>query len=47
MPTCPNCECDHDVADLCRHEHEGFVIVHCPDCNFVLGRYRDRALRYA
>ncbi|WP_254536311.1 hypothetical protein [Halomarina litorea] len=47
MPTCPHCETDLDASDLCRHEREGLVTVHCPTCNFVLGYYRDRALRYA
>ncbi|MFC5972425.1 hypothetical protein ACFPYI_13875 [Halomarina salina] len=41
MPTCPNCGADHETAALCRHEREGLVVVHCPDCNFLLGRYRD------
>lgn len=47
MPTCPHCETAHDAEDLHRHEREGMVTVHCPDCTFVLGYYRDRALRYA
>jgi hypothetical protein len=45
MPVCPGCETDHDVTELCRHEREGVVIVHCPDCNRPLGRYRDPAVR--
>jgi uncharacterized Zn finger protein len=42
MPSCPCCDSDHGTDDLVRHERRTLVVVHCPDCNQVLGRYRDR-----
>ena len=39
MTTCPNCGETFDPAELTRHEHGGLVVVHCPDCKCVLGRY--------
>ncbi|MEF8773874.1 MAG: hypothetical protein V5A37_04055 [Halobacteriales archaeon] len=43
MPTCRNCGADHDVVDLVRHERDGTVVVHCPDCSFPMGRWDSRA----
>jgi hypothetical protein len=40
MPTCPRCEATHPAADLVRHEEPRVVLVHCPDCECLLGRYR-------
>jgi Zn-finger nucleic acid-binding protein len=45
MPVCPNCDADHDVTALRRHERRGLLLVHCPDCNRLLGRYRDPTAR--
>lgn len=47
MPTCTNCGAEREAEELCRHEREGMVLVHCPECNAVLGYYRDRSLRRA
>jgi Zn-finger nucleic acid-binding protein len=40
MPTCPHCAAEHDAADLVRHDRSGVTVVHCPDCEFVVGAYR-------
>jgi uncharacterized Zn finger protein len=40
MVTCPSCGSDHPPEELVRHECERLVIVHCPDCEALLGRYR-------
>ncbi|WP_257298926.1 DUF6510 family protein [Haloarchaeobius sp. FL176] len=45
MPTCGHCGQETPVESLVRHEHETGVVVHCPDCNCVLGRYRDPSVR--
>ena len=39
MTTCKRCGRELAANDLVRHERGRFVIVHCPDCEFVLGRY--------
>jgi len=39
MPTCPRCRGEYEASALVRHEHEGLVIVHCPDCEFPMGSY--------
>ena len=40
MPVCPHCGAEHDVEELTRHEMPGLVLVHCPACERLLGRYR-------
>jgi hypothetical protein len=40
MVTCRNCECEYTADELVRHESERLVLVHCPDCRALLGRYR-------
>lgn len=45
MPTCKSCGEEHDATDLVRHEGDGVLHVHCPNCECVMGFYRDRALR--
>jgi hypothetical protein len=30
-----------DVDDLVRHEREGLLRIHCPDCKGLLGAYHD------
>lgn len=45
MPVCPSCETDHDLDALVRHERRSFVVVHCPDCECVLGRYNEHTHR--
>jgi hypothetical protein len=40
MPTCRLCGVEHETEDLCRHEQEGVLVVHCPDCHAPLGYYR-------
>ncbi|WP_202935072.1 hypothetical protein [Halorussus amylolyticus] len=39
MRTCNGCGRDLAVEDLVRHERGRIVLVHCPDCKRVLGRY--------
>ncbi|MFB6120400.1 MAG: hypothetical protein ABEJ68_04710 [Halobacteriaceae archaeon] len=39
MPTCRNCDEQFDAEELERHEREGMVFVHCPDCGRPLGQY--------
>jgi len=39
MPTCDNCEATREADELERHEREGMVFVHCPDCGHALGTY--------
>ena len=45
VPTCRGCETAFDVEDLDRHERDGLVLVHCPDCGFRMGTWRDPAVR--
>ena len=40
MVSCRHCGGDYGVEELVRHEHERLLVVHCPDCGCVLGRYR-------
>jgi len=41
MPSCPGCDGEYEAAELVRHEHESLVVVHCPDCNQLMGQYRE------
>ncbi|MFB6137735.1 MAG: hypothetical protein ABEJ42_05265 [Halobacteriaceae archaeon] len=43
MPTCPGCDAERSAADLTRHEDDGMVRVHCPECGRLLGTYNRRA----
>ncbi|HKL28050.1 MAG TPA: hypothetical protein VJ898_02165 [Natrialbaceae archaeon] len=45
MPTCRHCGAEHEAADLVRHERNGLLLVHCPDCNCLMGTYRDPSAR--
>jgi hypothetical protein len=45
MPVCRQCGVDHDADALVRHERSALVFVHCPDCNRLLGTWRDPARR--
>jgi uncharacterized Zn finger protein len=40
MATCRRCGGSYGVEELVRHEHERLLVVHCPDCGGLLGRYR-------
>jgi NAD-dependent SIR2 family protein deacetylase len=40
MPVCSHCETDYEVDDLVRHDRRGVLLVHCPSCECLLGRYR-------
>lgn len=40
MVSCPGCGGTYAADDLVRHEHERLLVVHCPDCNRLIGRYR-------
>ena len=39
MPTCKRCGGEFEAGELERHEVDGMVYVHCPDCGFNLGDY--------
>jgi hypothetical protein len=39
MTTCKGCGRELDAEDLVRHERGRFVVVHCPDCKRLVGRY--------
>jgi uncharacterized Zn finger protein len=39
MPTCPSCDGEYDAEELKRHERDGMVFVHCPDCGHSMGAY--------
>lgn len=43
MPRCKRCGAEHDVTEIVRHEHDSLVVVHCPDCMGVMGRYNAHA----
>ncbi len=43
MPTCRGCGGEYDAADLVRHERDGVVVVHCPNCQYRMGTWRDPA----
>ncbi len=45
MPTCKHCATEVETEDLVRHERHGLTLVHCPDCNCLLGKYRDPSYR--
>jgi hypothetical protein len=45
MPRCTHCETDHDVEALVRHRRGDLLLVHCPDCNCMMGSYRDPSRR--
>ncbi|MDY6764259.1 MAG: hypothetical protein SV377_00995 [Halobacteria archaeon] len=42
MSTCKYCDEEFTAEDLIRHEREEVLIVQCPQCKSVLGRYRQR-----
>jgi uncharacterized Zn finger protein len=41
MPTCQSCGTTHETTALVRHEFHDLLVVHCPDCNCMMGTYRD------
>lgn len=45
MPTCTRCGADHPTEELVRHEQDGMLFVHCPDCQHPFGVYNRRAER--
>ncbi|WP_199174830.1 hypothetical protein [Halegenticoccus soli] len=40
MPTCKYCGAEREPSELIRHERPGVLLVHCPECQRLLGRYR-------
>ena len=40
MVTCTGCGESYAPDELVRHERGRLLVVHCPDCRCVLGRYR-------
>ncbi|MGM0590872.1 MAG: hypothetical protein ACQETI_04445 [Halobacteriota archaeon] len=40
MTICPRCGAEHEPEELIRHETERLLLVHCPDCEALLGEYR-------
>ncbi|WP_435361264.1 hypothetical protein [Haloarchaeobius sp. DFWS5] len=45
MPTCASCESTVSTDDLVRHERDGFLFVHCPECHCCMGHYRDPCVK--
>lgn len=45
MPTCSRCDRRLSAEELVRHERPRMVVVHCPECKAVLGRYRSHGDR--
>ncbi len=45
MATCRRCGTESDAEALDRHERDGLVRVHCPDCGGPMGSWRDPAVR--
>jgi hypothetical protein len=45
MPTCRACGHEHATDRLERHVHDELLVVRCPDCGCVMGRYHDPGLR--
>jgi uncharacterized Zn finger protein len=45
MPKCRNCSGEFDASELVRHERDGLVVVHCPDCEFAMGSYNSHGSR--
>lgn len=43
MPTCPHCGAEHTAEELVRHQLGELLMVHCPDCNFMLGMYNQHS----
>jgi phage FluMu protein Com len=43
MAHCRHCDADVDAEALVRHETDGLLRVHCPECSGLLGAYRDPA----
>ena len=39
VPTCQNCHAELVADDLVRHDHDGLLLVHCPNCGFTMGTY--------
>lgn len=39
VPTCRNCQSELAPEDLIRHDHDELLIVHCPECRFMMGTY--------
>jgi DNA-directed RNA polymerase subunit RPC12/RpoP len=42
MPRCKRCSGEFEAEELKRHEIDGMVHVHCPNCGFNLGDYNSR-----
>jgi DNA-directed RNA polymerase subunit RPC12/RpoP len=42
MPRCKRCSGEFEAEELKRHEVDGMVHVHCPNCGFNLGDYNSR-----
>jgi Zn ribbon nucleic-acid-binding protein len=43
MAHCPGCDTDFEADELTRHEIDGMVHVHCPDCGRKLGDWNAHA----
>ncbi|MCU4741946.1 hypothetical protein OB955_20640 [Halobacteria archaeon AArc-m2/3/4] len=41
MPTCKQCGSTLETADLVRHEAGDLLMVHCPECQRLMGTYRE------
>lgn len=45
MPRCNHCGAQHGADELVRHEYDSLVIVHCPECNCLMGQYNPHVHR--
>jgi DNA-directed RNA polymerase subunit RPC12/RpoP len=41
VPRCRRCDGEFDAEELVRHDQRRVVFVHCPECGFRLGEYRE------
>lgn len=41
MPTCKQCGSSLEAADLVRYETGDLLLVYCPNCNGLMGNYRE------
>lgn len=41
MPTCKQCDSILATDDLVRHEEGDLLMVHCPECQNLMGTYRE------
>ncbi|WP_255192577.1 hypothetical protein [Natronobeatus ordinarius] len=45
MPTCDRCDATLTAEELVRHQSAELLLVHCPECQGLMGTYRDPGRR--